>query len=526
MANESVFNQFCKYVDETIFSDEKRGEVVAFVVDQNFIDDFCREFKTTEEKLMTSAMYSLHSAAYNAFLAKGMIAIQVFAATKRANSDGITERNYRDRLSELIFYNTGELQRWMSDYQDQMWATFYRWCDCNDFLVSRKCKPGYGYGRYVQYPLQEALRVFTTEALLNFARAFVDNGLTPEDDYACNTFWEIVTWRQLASYIDSENARRIYYDPKFTDDAKQQIYNFFLRWDGEYRTANYSESKKRVSTSGNILYLTDDYDSFEIRDASQKLLSSYSAASTQYHMITNTKNRIPKRYSGIFIFKRNADYEIWEEVRYLEEGETGIAVLFPQESNMAYAFRNCPVLVTMPRLKIVRLSQETGPSIYFTEKKTCYLEGGLKIGKNQYLLGAAPILVREVATSARIDHEPLKDEGERVNLNFLDSGPHIISIPGKKSIHFELIASNPFEPEWSIKNHKWEVVRSSAIWRDSQKEDGVSGMDLMSICQSKYLDREVISPTQAWSKLFMGDTPKSNNTVIRTLKGIRDHGKL
>lgn len=526
MALEGVFPFFCKYVDDTIFSDEKKGEVVAFVVDQTFIDDFCREFKTTEDKLMTSAMCSLHSAAYNAFLAKGMIAIQVFAATKRANSDGITERNYRDRLSELIFYDTGELQRWMSDYQDQMWATFYRWCDSNDFLVSRKCKPGYGYGRYVQYPLQEALRVFTTEALLNFARAFVDNGLTPEDDYTCNTFWEIVTWRRLASYIDSENARRIYYDPKFTDDAKQQIYNFFLRWDGEYRAANYSDRKKRVSTSGNILYLTDDYDSFEIRDASQKLLSSYPAASAQYHIITNTKNRIPKRYSGLLIFKRNADYEIWEEVRYLEEGETGIAVLFPQESNMAYAFRNCPVLVTMPRLKIVRLSQENGPSIYFTEKKTCYLEGGLKIGKNQYLLGAAPFLVREVPTSARIDREPLKNEGERVNLNFLDSGPHIISIPRKKSIHFELIVSNPFKPEWSIKNHKWEVVRSSAIWRDSQKEDGVSGMDLLSICQSKYLDREDISPTQAWSKLFMGDAPKSNNTVIRTLKGIRDHGKL
>lgn len=135
-------------------------------------------------------------------------------------------------------------------------------------------------------------------------------------------------------------------------------------------------------------------------------------------------------------------------------------------------------------------------------------------------------MVREVQISARIDHEPLKDEGERVNLNFLDSGQHIISIPGKKSIHFELIASNSFEPEWSIKNHKWEVVRASASWRDSQKEDGVSGMDLQSICQSKYLGKEDIPPTQAWSKLFMGDTPKSNNIVIRTLKGIRDHGNL
>lgn len=526
MANESVFDQFCRYVDETIFSDEKKGEVVAFVVDQTFIDDFCRDYKTTEGKLMTSAMYYLHSIAFSAFFAKGMIAIQVFAATKRANSDGITERNYRDRLSELIFFDTGELDRWMSDYQDWMWDTFYKWCDSNDFRVSRKCTPGCGSGRYVQYPLQEALRVFTTEALLNFARAFVDNGLTPEDDYSYSTFWEIVSWRQLASYIDSANAKRIYNDPKFADDARQQIYNFFLRWDGEYRAANYYEGKKRVSTSGNVLYLTDEFNSFEIRDASQKLLTSYPAASAQYSVITNVKNHIPKRYSGIFILKRNLDYEIWEEVRYLEEGETGIAVLFPQESNMTYAFRNCPVLVTMPHLKIVRLSYDTGPATYFTEKKTCYMEGGLKVGKNQYLLGAAPFLIREEPISARVDHEPLVDAGKRVSLNFLNSGFHTVSISGKKSIHFELIEPNPQNPEWNIKNHKWEVSRSKAIWMDSQDEKGVSGMDLSSICQSNYLGSEEIPPIQALSKLFMGDTPDSNNIVIRTLKGIRDHGKL
>ena len=526
MPNESVFNQFCRYVDEIIFSDEKRGEVVAFVVDQTFIDDFCRECKTTEDKLMTSAMRFLNSVATNAFLAKGMIAIQVFAATKRANSDGITDRNYRDRLSELIFNDTGELQRWMNDYQDRMWSTFYGWCESNDFHVSRKCTPGYGYGRYVQYPLQEALRVFTTEALLNFARAFVDNGLTPEDDYSYSTFWEIVSWRQLASYIDSTNARRIYSDPKYADDARQQIYNFFLRWDGEYRAANYSESRKRVLTSGNVLFLSDGLDSFEIRDASLKLLTSYPIASAEYRVITNVKNHVPKRYSGLFIFKRNLDYEIWEEARFLEEGETGIAVLFPQESNMMYAFRNCPVLVTMPRLKIVKLTQDIAPPIYFTEKKTCYLEGGLKVGNNQYLLGAAPFLVREEPISARIDHEPLMDSGERVNLNFLDSGIHTISIPGKKSIHFELIGPNPQEPEWDVKNHKWAVIRSCAIWRDSQDEKGVSGMNMLPLSQYKFLKEKDIPPAQAWSKMFLGDTPNSNNIVVRTLKEIRDHGNL
>lgn len=40
---ESIFIQFCKYVDESIFTEENRGEKVAFIVDRTFIDDFCKE---------------------------------------------------------------------------------------------------------------------------------------------------------------------------------------------------------------------------------------------------------------------------------------------------------------------------------------------------------------------------------------------------------------------------------------------------------------------------------------------------
>ena len=153
MATESIFYQFCKHVDNTIFSEENRGSVVAFVVDQTFIDDFCRTFNVKEDRLLSDARSYLWKILSNSLYVRGMIAIQVFAATKRANSDGITEANYRDRLNDLIFFDIVELQSWMNDYQDAMWRMFYEWCDANGFLVSRKCKPFYGKGRYVQYPL-------------------------------------------------------------------------------------------------------------------------------------------------------------------------------------------------------------------------------------------------------------------------------------------------------------------------------------------------------------------------------------
>ena len=93
MATESIFFKFCTYVDENIFPFENKGEVIAFIVDQTFINDFCKEYHTSEKELLSDASLRRYSVSRNAFLTKGMIALQVFAATKRANSDGITERN-------------------------------------------------------------------------------------------------------------------------------------------------------------------------------------------------------------------------------------------------------------------------------------------------------------------------------------------------------------------------------------------------------------------------------------------------
>ena len=39
-----IFKAFCRYVDERIFSKENMGSYVALVVDQSFVDDFCREY--------------------------------------------------------------------------------------------------------------------------------------------------------------------------------------------------------------------------------------------------------------------------------------------------------------------------------------------------------------------------------------------------------------------------------------------------------------------------------------------------
>ena len=55
-----VFRKFCYYVDEHIFSKENLGSYVALVVDQSFVDDFCKENHTTEETLSCAVLVKLY----------------------------------------------------------------------------------------------------------------------------------------------------------------------------------------------------------------------------------------------------------------------------------------------------------------------------------------------------------------------------------------------------------------------------------------------------------------------------------
>lgn len=523
-----IFTQFCKYVDEIIFSVENQGEVVAFIVDQTFIDVFRKEYHTTERDLVISARYKSYLAARDPFYAKGMIALQVYAATKRANSDGFTENNYNDRLADLLLMDYAELERWYSDYQDRMWRTFYDWCHANEFKVSKELSPKpYQKGRYVQYPWQEASRVFTYEALLNIARAFVDHNLTPDDDVSYKAFWEIITWQALGSYIYSNIARKIYdgslYNSTLKDDAKQQIYNFFLHWDGEYRVANYSVVNAKAPSHGNDLYLTHDFENIEVRNDKGKFIQSFSIESIRYKTLTQKEYHIPIRRKGIFIFQWDPVYQIWQETLCIEDGNNGVALVFPSEAPKSFLFYNCETVVYRPHLRVYQLTKKTAP-VFYTEKKTCYLEGGLKIGRSQYLLGAAPFLVREKREAVRIDKELPRSKDTKLNLNYLGDGSHTVSVPGRKPIRFELINPTLMNPEWSDTFSQWNIQKKEAIWRTEPIIDGVSGMNFSTICQSEIEDED--SPSKAWAKIYGGQNPQSNNIVIRTLTNIRDYGEF
>ena len=57
----TLFKKFCEYVNDTIFSKENVGDTLAFIVDQAFIDDFCKVAGVTEEELLKEIRRGLES---------------------------------------------------------------------------------------------------------------------------------------------------------------------------------------------------------------------------------------------------------------------------------------------------------------------------------------------------------------------------------------------------------------------------------------------------------------------------------
>ena len=86
MDAKQLFSIFCEFIDERIFSKDNIGSSVAFVVDNALINDFCKKNNINEYDLMHAVKSNLYLYPRNISHIKGILAIQLYAASKRANS--------------------------------------------------------------------------------------------------------------------------------------------------------------------------------------------------------------------------------------------------------------------------------------------------------------------------------------------------------------------------------------------------------------------------------------------------------
>ncbi len=529
---ESLFQKFCKYVDKTIFSKENVGENVAFIVDQTFIDDFCKEAGVEEDVLLSDVRtrhYSVHSS--NDILSiKGIIAIQLYAATKREDSGGITANDYRDRLIQLLKWNLKDLNIWMRDNQEKCWSALYSWCDSHDFKIS-KCEFKRGYNkRYVQFPLQQAARIFTLKDLKHIAYYFVKNNLLPGEDIQEDDFWRILSKNDIPSYVKTNHGRKLMENVEYAQDAPRQVYNYYLKWDGSYINpkANSYEDTKRLNAEKFFLYLKGDFASVDVRDERMnpehriELNNSLRSSLEPYYRF--------KRPCCIIFHKNDIYEDYWEETRYLEKEEEGLALIIDEPTSRTSSviydksfteFSDSKLIFSYGKIRIYQFSFADQLSKYFSLEKSFSLEGGLRIGRMQFLRGGAPILRLLTNTVFYIDGErPDKNiEGGCLNLNYLQIGKHTIKVPNSRKVEFEILEPVSGQIDWSPDFNRWAFDRTEGLWSSDRRTEGIVGLDFSLIKMVVQSSEDAESDITRWARFHLTGqrTENENNIAIKIL---------
>lgn len=518
-----IFYAFCRYVDEHIFSKENMGSYVALVVDQSFVDDFCRVNHTTEDALMSSVRSVLWRYRHDELSIKGIVAIQLFAASKRANTDGLTVKNYRDRLSQVVNWDINDLQQWMASYQENIWLSLYRWCDSHYFQIT-KCKPRTGTGRYVQFPVNQALRVFNEEDLFYIARAFVDKHLYPGEDVSQMDFWRIISKHSISSYFQTRHAYDVVANSVSDDDYYSQIYNYYLRWNGDYKFRE-KVVKTDPSQAEVFAYLTDDFNTLELRNEHLHLLHSFSSDQMTH---ANIEKCFSFKREGMLVFKRDDVYDNrWQEVRYIdadekdyskESGNYGLVVCFRNAVpfRWEYKMKLCEILFETKSVVIYKLVRRISTEEFFTEKRPYELYGGLKIGRNTYLKGAPPILRLLKPSMVWIDGKAIDDnaiDGD-YSLNHLNAGSHYVKLLNSKRIKIEIVDTSVSIGEWQNSYNKWQITKNPALWNNTKAENGIVGLDYSFVCEEEQALDESITRRWAQAMVFDEYHPNEKNIAI------------
>lgn len=508
-----IFREFCKFVDEHIFPEENAGTYVALIVDQAMIDEFCKSQSINEKTLLDAVGACLYDQRRDSLFVKGMIAIQLYAASKMANGDGITATNYRNRLSELLDWDISQMDEWLAMYQDGLWYSLYDWCDYHFFQIT-KCEKRSGPWNRVQYPINQAKRVFNTEDLKYIAACFVKKGLSPNEDLQKRDFKKIISHLDIQYSAQSNHGKVVIDNSVREEDYYNQVFNYFLRWNGDYKEkSGRARSVIKKDAEQLYMYLPDDFSCLELRTAKLSLEKRFDISNSSYESIAKSYNF---KRNGVILFKHDDVYDnYWQEVRYLEgKDEEGLIVCYYQKESDVHD-RLRPYIVSHNEyVQIFKIKYDYDTRDFYTDKRFYELYGGLKIGRQIYLYGAAPVLKLEWPTRIWIDGKAYGDgdcEGE-VTLSHLPEGYHYIKIQDYKKIEFELVNAKANSMVWMNDYNQWHFNRKSLLWENTREDGGIVGLDYSSISHGGQKDNVPI--LQRWAELLSTGHLYENETNI------------
>ena len=488
-----TFQSFCIFIKQEFFSTEAVGEEVSFAVDKYTIQKFCNGSNVSEEELIDSVRKE-YLIRYSHTLEQilGLLAIQLYAASLRKEDYLYSSRNYTIRLRNILKWDENDWKKWMYARQDGYWEMFYNWCTKQGFYIHR-CMPFDGPGRFVQYPIEHSKTVFTEEDLLYISNCFVENHLFPGEDISYSEFNRIIGQYDIKNTIKKQkisHAEKVIEISRSKDDYLRQVYNFYLRWDGMYKEK--STNKYASSSRGLVapqLYMTDDLNTLEFRTADMVLQEpklkidslTYNTIKSRYHF--RCKN------DSVIIFKRDDVYDnYWQETRYLELGSVGRAIVFRQQSSRLFSKK--AILKITNNITIIEISKDYNPFDCYSEEKPYSIQGGLKIGRDKYLLGAGPTITVLKSVPFWINGERHEGIG---SYPIIQQGRNTIKFRDYRSIEINIVDHIEQLHIWNDNYTKWNLDKGKGVWEPSKNEGKIVGLNFSEISPNEDPSKGVLT---------------------------------
>ena len=529
MIDTEIYNSFNKYIHDYFFKKSNVGDSIIMAVDSSVVDVFCKNNHISVVKFHNTIKRRLRID-WQIFISKkiaipnlfGIVAIQVFVASQMHKDDDFTASNYNSRLLEYLdLDNNNEIQKLYREYQDEIWQSLKKWALEKHFQVSIP-KIGFGPGRYRQYPLSQAL--LNQEDLNLFAFIFNNIGLKPKEDISFLDFKSILSGADTRYNVTSHYSKikeKLIFEEKL-ELLYIQLFTFYNQWNGEFSSSHSSTEQSKVQTNKirTSLVLNSDITTIEVLDENNNVLKEinlqkdkfFKQIKPYYHQF-NTSNK----YSGIIVLVKDDSYDEWYDSRYLEIGKSCILIMNDShhfnnyvnvlDTNIKNYSKNNLAIFEVNVTKTQFQRAHKWQDLFSKQIKPYTIEGGLKLSRQVWMLGAGPIIRFDRKTDAWINGTKLSLENDNLTYSLViaKEGTYILKV--KNQSPTTIVIEKSFQKEETVIGG-WQINKENSTYKHSSEDYNINGLNV-----SFNEDNTSDYNTRLWINDVIKKTKKETNPI-------------
>ncbi|MCB9231086.1 MAG: hypothetical protein H6581_05465 [Bacteroidia bacterium] len=528
MSTRSDYIKINKAIFDHFFNDRTVGEKVILALDNPTMEIIATKLNFTPKQVLEILKKSLETGGWSWTLKEddgipllfGLVGLQCYAGFQMERGDHFSENAFLPQLNTLLGFpewDNNPIQQLFRAHQEKVWNDYIGFLQDKGYLINLPRKKA-GKGKFVQYPISQVL--MNTHDLQVFSNWFLEIGLRPGEFICKKDFLELVDFYQIPSNplwltphsIRMRDRRNPYQDSILED----QIFNYFLQWDGNTHKNDHVTQKEGKSNPNKVdseMILALELE----EDPVIKLYDSKNRELKQFEINGQIINDINKEYplphfkNKYILFSKDETYNDYLETRFLSIGDE-CAVLSERLPELAFLLRKEPRKIDGISIHFFTLTKDLARRIHINGIKKSgnpfFLKYGIKVGRKCWLEGAGP----EVEFQGSIDRFWLNGKSLEVNescyqLKDLPAGTFWIKIAEYPPYKFNIERAIGLQ----------RVLKATSGWNLTKWEPVDSKPNLIGCIVTENQPRESI--TQEWIKQNLGQRNRisSSNIVLNAL---------